>query len=327
MFNIAVAGATGNVGREILRTLHCSNIKINHIYPLASLRSAGKFVSFGNQDIEVLNLNNFDFDKADIVFFATEADISKDFVIKASKKCRLVVDLSSYFRMEDDIPLVVPEVNPQDIRMNNIIANPNCVAIPILTAIKELHEYADIKKLILSTYQSVSGAGKLAMDQLYDQTKNKIFNAFSELDNKSSYAFNLIPSIDKVTDSGYTQEENKIMHEIQKVLGVDIKVTATCVRVPVFVGHSISLNIEFNKNIKPLEAVKVLQNTQGVIVTDYNSKEYFTPLDCVGQDDVFLSRIRQDEANSLNMWIVADNLKKGAALNAVQIAQKFIEKQ
>jgi aspartate-semialdehyde dehydrogenase len=327
MINIAIAGATGNVGREILRTIESSSLKTNKVFPLASMRSVGKLVSFGDKDLEVQSLESFDFNRADIVFFATESDISKNFVTTASKKCKLVIDLSSHFRMHDDIPLVVPEVNPQDIRMHNIIANPNCVAIPVLTVMKELHEQADIKKLILSTYQSVSGAGKIAMDQLYDQSKNKIFNAFSELDNKSSYAFNLVPFIDDITDSGYTKEEDKIMNEIQKVLSIDIKVSATCVRVPVFIGHSISLNVEFNQDITTNEARKILEKTEGVTVSGLDNSEYFTPLDCVGQNEVLVSRIRQDESNSLNMWIVADNLKKGAALNAVQIAQKFIAKQ
>jgi len=291
------------------------------------MRSVGQFVSFGNKDLEVKSLENFDFNKADIVFFATESEISEKFVTTASKKCRLVIDLSSHFRMHDNIPLIVPEVNSQDMGMHNIVANPNCITIPVLTAIKKLHEKADIKKLILSTYQSVSGAGKVAMDQLYEQSKNKIFDAFSELDKKSSYAFNLVPCIDTITESGYTQEENKITSEIQKILGTNIKVSVTCVRVPVFIGHSISLNVEFHDNLTMNEAKKILRQTEGVSVSGLDENEYFTPLDCVGRDEVLVSRIRQDESNSLNIWIVADNLKKGAALNAVQIAQKFIQKQ
>lgn len=325
MLNIAVVGATGNVGREILRIVDSSGLKTNKVIPLASDKSVGKLVSFGDKDLEVLSLAEFNFNRADIVFFATGASVSKEYVHLASKQCKLVIDLSSYFRTQEKIPLIVPEVNSHDIGANNIISNPNCVVIQIATAMHKLHDVAEMKKIILSTYQSVSGAGKIAMDTLYHESSNKIFNAFSELDKKNALAFNLVPKIDEFTDSGYTGEEVKIMEEIKKIFGSSIEVSSTCVRVPVFVGHCISAHVEFLNDITAKNARNILEDSEGVIVADHG--EYHTPLECIGRDEVFISRIRQDTSKSLNFWIVADNLRKGAALNAVQIAQFFIDKK
>ena len=326
MSNVVVIGATGNVGREILKIIYTS-LKVSKISALSSAKSIGKCVSFGNKNLPVYGIDNFDFYNTDIAFFVTNSMVSKKYIENVKKQCRLIVDLSSYYRMYSEIPLLIPEVNIQDMSIyHKIVANPNCVVISILTAIKKLHDYAGIKKIILSTYQAVSGVGKIAMNDLYTQTKNKILSAFADLEKKKSFAFNVIPSIDELTDSGFTKEEMKIANEIQKILGADISITATCARVPVFIGHSMSINIEFDNNISLADARKILLMTRGIRIPQLNESEYFTSLECVGSNNVFVSRIRSNTSNSLDLWIVADNLRKGAALNAVQLAKESIDK-
>ena len=328
-YRVAVVGATGNVGRGVLKELAHSEIEVEKVFALASEKSSGKEISYGDTNTTVSALQDFNFDNVDIVFFATRAKISKEYVIPASQKVKLVVDLSSYFRMHKDIPLVVPEVNLESLALakkSKIITNPNCVVIPMVTALKKLDDFAKVSRLVVSTYQSVSGAGKEAMDNLYSQTKGKMFNVFAGNNKKETIAFNIIPKIDEFAENGYTQEEIKVINETKKILSEDIEVTATCVRIPVFVGHSISVNAEFSKNISAQTAYDILENAEGVITDKRHHTPYFTPLDCVGQDEVFVSRIRQDTAkNILNLWIVSDNLKKGAGLNAIQIAEKYIK--
>ena len=328
-YKVAVVGATGNVGREIFRTLAESKIDVDQAFAFASEKSSGKEVSYGNVNIEVRALTGFDFEGMDIVFFATDSDVSQEYIPIASKKAKLVVDLSSHFRMHKDIPLVVPEVNAESLKLakeSKIVATPNCIVIPLVMALKKLDDYAEISRIVVSTYQSVSGAGKKAMDNLYSQTKSKIFDVFAEDDQKEKIAFNIIPKIDDITENGYTKEEIKVATETQKILSKDIDVSATCVRIPVFVGHSISANVEFVKNISAEMAYSILGKADGVVTDKDHHLPYFTPLDCVGRSEVLVSRIRQDTAkNVLNLWIVSDNLRKGAALNAVQVAEKYIE--
>ena len=241
----------------------------------------------------------------------------------------MVVDLSSHFRMSNEIPLVVPEVNLNSLNLakkSKIVANPNCVAIPLVVTLKSLHDFAKISRIVISSYQSVSGAGKKAMDELYSQTKNKLVSAFSETNHREKLAFNLIPKIDDITENGYTKEELKVIDETKKILSSDMDVTATCVRVPVFIGHSISANVEFSKNLSVPQAYSLLEKSKGIVTNKASKHSFFTPIDCIGKDEVLVSRIRQDTANNiLNLWIVSDNLKKGAALNAVQIVEKYIE--
>ena len=328
-YKVAVVGATGNVGRGVLKELAQSKIEVDKVFALASEKSSGKEVSYGDNNLTVRRLSDFNFDDVDIVFFGTRAKVSKEYVILASKKAKLVVDLSSYFRMDKDIPLVVPEVNLKSLALakkNKIVTNPNCVVIPMVVALKKLHDFAKISRIVVSTYQSVSGAGKEAMDNLYSQARNKMFNAFAESNSKEQIAFNIIPKIDVFAESGYTQEEIKVMGETKKILSEDIEVSATCVRIPVFIGHSMSVNVEFSKDISPQMAYDILENAEGITTDKKHNTQYFTPLDCVGEDDVFVSRIRQDTKNNiLNLWIVSDNLRKGAGLNAIQIAEKYIE--
>jgi aspartate-semialdehyde dehydrogenase len=329
-YNIAVIGATGNVGREILNTLFESKVvRVGKIFVFASESSSGKEVSYGNANLKVQHMRSCNFDDIDIVFFATSHKISKEYVPIASKKVKLVVDLSSYFRMDKNIPLVVPEVNLEDLKLakkSRIVTNPNCVVIPMVVALKRLNDHSQISRIVVSTYQSVSGAGKKAMDKLYSETKEKVLATFHESDAKTNMAFNIISQIDALTESGYTKEEIKIIDETKKILSEDIDVSPTCVRVPVFVGHSMSANVEFSKNISPKMAYDILNKSEGVITDKQHGSNYFTPLDCVGRPEVFVSRVRQDTAkNILNLWIVSDNLRKGAALNAVQIAEKYIE--
>ena len=329
-YNIAVIGATGNVGREILNILTKSQIiNIKEIHAIASEKSIGKEVSFGNKKLKTKPLSGFDFKDIDFAFFATNVDVSKEYIQKVSTKVKLVVDLSSHFRMNKEVPLIVPEVNLDSLKLATkikIVANPNCVAIPLVVTLKNLHDFANVQRIVISTYQSVSGAGKKAMNDLYSQTKNKLVNAFSESNQKEKIAFNLIPKIDDITENGYTKEEIKVINETKKILSNDIDVTATCVRVPVFVGHSISANVEFSKNLSVSQAYSLLNKSKGVITNKENKYDFFTPIDCMGKNEVLVSRIRQDIANNiLNLWIVSDNLKKGAALNAVQIVEKYIE--
>ena len=280
-YSIAVIGATGNVGREILNILENSKVQIEKIFAVASQKSVGKEVVFKNRSIEVNSIEGFDFTDIDFVFFATNASISKKYVLVASKKVKLVIDLSSHFRMNEDIPLVVPEVNLSSLKLakeSHIVTNPNCVAIPLVVTLKNLHTFAQVSRIVVSTYQSVSGAGKKAMDDLYVQTKDRLSNVFSDDNNREKIAFNVIAKIDELTETGYTNEEIKVMEETKKMLCSDIDITATCVRVPVFVGHSMSVNVEFSKNISVNEAYNILNKSEGVLTdrsSEYNYRYLF----------------------------------------------------
>lgn len=330
--NVAVVGATGNVGREILNILAERKFPIGNIYALASQRSVGKEISFGMERIlKAENLDGFDFSKVDIVLSSAGSSVSQQFVPIATKAGAVVIDNTSFYRMDKDVPLVVTEVNPEAIaeyKKKGVIANPNCAVMQLAVALKPLHDRVAIKRVVLSTYQSVSGAGKAAMDELYEQTKAKLTFQKPKIKKLSKeIAFNLIPQIDSFMDNGYTKEEWKITEEIKKIMDPSIQLTATCVRVPVFVGHSEAVNVEFEGKISASEAKSILTKAEGVVLESKND-QYTTPLDIVKTDKVYVSRIRDDlsQANTLNMWVVADNLRKGAALNAVQIAELLIKR-
>jgi aspartate-semialdehyde dehydrogenase len=329
-YNIAVVGATGNVGHQMLSTLAERNFPVNDVFAVASAKSQGKKVSFGDNTLTVQSLTDFDFRDVDIALFSPGSQVSSEFAPIAAKHA-VVIDNTSFFRMFDDIPLVVPEVNSSDIALfknRNIISNPNCAVIQLVVALKPLHEVAKIKRVVITTFQSVSGAGKAAMDELYFQTKGKFINEHIPPSKfKKQIAFNCIPQIGDIESNLNTNEENKIVSEVKKILDPNIQVSATCVRVPVFVGHSESVNIEFEEELSPEMVRKILKKAPGVVVIDSPEKSLFiTPQECVGDNEVYVSRIRKDEStkNALNMWIVSDNLKKGAALNAVQIAEELI---
>ncbi|MDF1587155.1 aspartate-semialdehyde dehydrogenase [Marinimicrococcus flavescens] len=332
-YRVAVAGATGAVGSEILNILAEVNFPANEVIALASERSVGKEVSYGEErTLKVQNLDTFDFEGVDIALFSPGAAVSAVHAPRAGAAGCVVIDNTSQFRMDPDVPLIVPEVNPHAIdgfRARNIIANPNCSTIQMVMALKPLHELARIKRVVVSTYQSVSGAGQEGMDELFDQTKSIYMN-----DKKApqvfqkQIAFNLIPQIDKFLEDGSTKEEWKMVVETQKILDPEIEVSATCVRVPVFVGHSESVNVEFHEPVDIEEARDALRNFDGIVLLDDPAKgEYVTPVECVGEFATFVSRMRVDPTvpYGLNMWVVSDNLRKGAALNTVQIAQKLIE--
>ncbi len=333
-YKVAVMGATGSVGREILNTLHERNFPVRDVYALASKKSIGREVSFGEGDVlQIKDLAEFDFKGIDIVLLSAGGDISKKYAPIAAKAGAVVIDNSSYWRMDKDVPLIIPEVNPDDIKLykkKNIIANPNCSTIQMLVALKPLHDLATIKRIVVSTYQSVSGAGRLAMDELFSQTKAMFSNGEIK---KEAFAkqisFNVIPQIDNFMPDGATKEEWKMIVETKKILDKNIEVSATCVRVPVFVAHAEAVNVEFKKPITPKQARDVLSETEGVLVIDKQDLEdgFVTPLEASGSDAVFVSRIREDRSvkNGLDMWVVADNLRKGAALNAVQIAELLIK--
>ena len=332
-YNIAILGATGAVGREILVTLAERKFPVNRVHALASRKSIGKQVSFGDKDIlNVECADDFDFKKVDIAIFSAGSERSKIFAPKATAAGCIVIDNSSAFRMDDDCPLVIPEVNPEAIAMHKkkgIISNPNCAVIQMLVALYPLHQISKIKRIVASTYQSVSGAGKNAMDELYYQTKAAL--TYQEM-RKSAFdkeiSFNLIPKIGNFLKNGYTQEEEKIEQETRKILDPSIKVTATCVRVPVFVGHSVSVNVEIEDKVNLMDLIRIISDAPGVMVLDdVNMEDYATPKDLLGNPEVLVSRIREDKTvkHGFNMWIVGDNLRKGAALNAVQIAEELIE--
>lgn len=331
-YNVAVVGATGNVGREALSILAERKFPINNIVALASERSAGKNVSFGDtKTLKVEDLATFDFSNTDIAIFSPGASVSKVYAPKAAEQGCVVIDNTSFFRMDPEIPLVVPEVNPEDIALytkRGIIANPNCSTIQMVVALKPLHDLAGIKRIVVATYQSVSGAGKEGMDELYDQTKKKY--GYEEVTpNKFTkpISFNVIPHIDVFMESGSTKEEWKMVEETKKILDPTIKVSATCVRVPVFVGHAEAVNVEFEDPITEQEARAALEEAPGVVILDRRENGgYATPIEVVREDEVYISRLRKDPSieNGLNMWIVADNVRKGAALNAVQIAEVLI---
>lgn len=332
-YKIAVVGATGNVGREILQILAERNFPVSEVVALASKNSLGREVSFGeNQVLKVQVLEEYDFSGTDIALFSPGSAVSKIHAPRAAEAGCVVIDNTSYFRMEEDIPLIVPEVNAyalENFRERNIISNPNCSTIQMVVALKPLHDVNPIKRVVVSTYQSVSGAGKEGMDELYNQTKNLYFNDHMEPKKFTKrIAFNVIPHIDTIMDDGVTKEEWKMVQETKKILDPSIEVSATCVRVPVFVGHSESVNIEFTNPITPEEIFDIYEDAPGIVVIDRREDGgYATPADIAGDDPVYVSRIRQDTtiANGINMWVVADNLRKGAALNAVQIAEVLIE--
>jgi aspartate-semialdehyde dehydrogenase len=328
-YKVAVVGATGNVGREMLGILAERKFPISEVHAVASARTAGNEVSFGDHDIlKVQDLEKFDFKGVDIALFSPGAKVSAVHGPRAAKAGAVVIDNTSYFRMDKDVPLVVPEVNPQAIAQHTkkgIIANPNCSTIQMVVALKPLHDLAKIKRIVVSTYQSVSGAGRAAMDELFTQTRGIYVNdpAKPELFTKQ-IAFNVIPHIDIFMDDGSTKEEWKMVVETKKILDPEIAVTATCVRVPVFIGHAEAVNIEFERPISEDQAREALQNAEGVVVVDHRANEgYVTPAESAGEDATYVSRIRKDPTvpNGLNIWVVADNLRKGAALNAVQIAE------
>ena len=327
-YNIVVVGATGNVGHEMLNILSERAFPIDKIAVLASRKSLGTEVSFGDKTLTTEDLDTFDFTGWDIALFAVGSDATKKYAPIAAKANCVVIDNSSLYRYDPDIPLIVPEVNPEAIhgyKNKNIIANPNCSTAQMVVALKPLHDRAKIKRVVVSTYQSVSGSGKAAIDSLWDETKaidNPTASASQHY--TKQIAFNVIPHIDVFMDSGDTKEEWKMVVETKKIIDKDIKVTATCVRVPVFVGHSESVNIEFEDFLDEDEARDILREAPGVMVIDKREDGgYVTPIECVGDFATFISRIRQDVTveNGLNLWCVSDNLRKGAALNAVQIAE------
>lgn len=329
-YKIAVVGATGNVGREMLNILAEREFPIEEIAAVASPRSQGRKIDFGDsgKELKVHNIENFDFSGWDMALFAAGSGPTKIYAPKAAAAGCTVIDNSSLYRMDPDVPLIVPEVNPDAIdgyKVKNIIANPNCSTAQMMVALKPLHDAATIKRVVVSTYQSVSGAGKSGMDELFEQSRaifvgdpkdNEVFT--------KQIAFNVIPHIDVFLEDGSTKEEWKMVVETKKILDPKIKVTATCVRVPVFVGHSESINLEFEKELTAKDAQKILREAPGIMLVDKREDEgYTTPVECVGDSATYISRVREDSTveNGLNIWCVSDNLRKGAALNAVQIAE------
>ncbi|HUC60436.1 MAG TPA: aspartate-semialdehyde dehydrogenase [Alphaproteobacteria bacterium] len=332
-YRVAVVGATGNVGREMLQILADRDFPADEVIALASERSVGHEVSFGERaTLKVRDLATFDFKGTDIVLSSPGAKVSAVHTPRAAKAGAVVIDNTSYFRMDPDVPLVVPEVNAQAIAgysKRNIIANPNCSTMQLVVALKPLHDLARIRRIVVSTYQSVSGAGKDAMDELFEQTRGIFVGEHPERKTfTKQIAFNVIPHIDVFMDDGYTKEEWKMEVETKKILDPKILVTATCVRVPVFIGHAESVNLEFERELGVDEARAALRAAPGVSVVDYRVDEgYVTPVESAGEDAVFVSRIREDRTveHGLNLWIVSDNLRKGAALNAVQIAEELVK--
>jgi len=328
--NIAIVGATGNVGRKIIEVLEKKNFSIDNLYLVASSKSAGSKLKFKGKEIEVENLENFDFSKAKITFFSAGGKISEKYVPLAAKHS-VVIDNSSHFRMDPDVPLVVPQVNSNDIKniKKNIIANPNCSTAQLVIILKPLHDLFKIKRVVISTYQSTSGAGKAPMDELVEQTKLSLENKKITSKNfTKQIAFNAIPHIDVFVDEGYTKEEVKMVNETKKILDNKIELTATCVRIPVLVSHAESLNIEFEKPFTLEKVVQALDSADGCkVIDDRKDGGYITPVEAEGKNETFISRIRKDNSNknTINLWCVSDNLLRGAALNAVEIAEAYIE--
>ena len=328
--DIAIVGATGNVGRKTLEVLQEKNFSINNLYLLASSKSAGKKIIFKGKNFEVEDLNSFDFSRVKIAFFAAGGNVSENFVERAAKSC-IVIDNSSRYRMDPDVPLIVPQVNSADLNniKKNIIANPNCSTAQLVIALKPLHDLYNIKRVVVSTYQSVSGGGKAPMDELIEQTKSVLDGKKVKSKNfTKQIAFNAIPHIDVFSDDGYTKEELKMVNETKKILDSDISLTATCVRLPIFVSHSESVNIQFKKSFTIDKIRDVLNNFDGCRVVDERADGgYATPLEAEGKNETFISRIRNDKTieNGLNLWIVSDNLLRGAALNSVEIAETLIK--
>jgi aspartate-semialdehyde dehydrogenase len=333
-YKIAVVGATGNVGREMLDILAERNFPADEVVAVASRQSQGVECSFGDKTLKVKALDHFDFSDVDICLMSAGGAVSKEWSPKIAAQGAIVIDNSSAWRMDPDVPLIVPEVNADAVTgfaKKNIIANPNCSTAQLVVALKPLHDKAKIKRVVVATYQSVSGAGKDAMDELFSQSK-AVFT-LDEVETKTfskRIAFNVIPHIDVFMEDGYTKEEWKMVVETKKILDPKIKLTATCVRVPVFVGHSEAVNIEFENPITADEAREILGNAPGCLVIDKREPGgYVTPYECVGEDATYISRIREDATteNGLQIWIVSDNLRKGAALNAVQIAECLINRK
>ena len=332
-FTIAIAGATGNVGREMLNILEERGFPADKVVPLASRRSIGQEVSYGDKTLKVQALENYDFSEADICLMSAGGNVSKEWSPKIAAKGCVVIDNSSAWRYDADVPLIVPEVNADAVegfRKKNIIANPNCSTAQLVVALKPLHDAATIKRIVVSTYQSVSGAGKEGMDELFTQTRAVFVS--DPLENKKftkRIAFNVIPHIDVFMEDGYTKEEWKVLAETKKMLDPKIKVTCTAVRVPVFIGHSEAVNIEFEKPITADEAREILREAPGCLVIDKKEDGgYITPYESAGEDATYISRIREDATveNGLNIWVVSDNLRKGAALNTVQIAELLVNR-
>ena len=329
--NIAIVGATGNVGRKLIEVLEKKNFSVTQAFLVASSKSSGKKINFLGKEHTVEDLEKFDFSKVKIAFFAAGSAVAEKWAPIAANKT-IVIDNSKFFRKDSDIPLIVPEVNSKELskfKNKNIIANANCSVIPIVVALKPLHDLYNVKRIVASTYQSVSGVGKAGMDELLSQTKEILENKNVQSKNfTKQIAFNAIPHIDSFLENGSTKEEQKNHDEIKKILDKKINVTSTCVRIPVLVSHSISINIEFHKKPKIEEIKKVLSSSPGCIVVDeHKDGGYITPVEAENKFETFISRIRHDSSqeNSINMWIVSDNLLKGAALNAVEIAETLIE--
>ena len=331
-YKVAVVGATGNVGREMLNILEEVSFPVDELHAIASRKSKGVEVSFGDRTVKCQDIEQFDFSKVDIVLMSAGGEVSRAWSEKIGKAGPIVIDNSSAFRSDPDVPLIVPEVNPdavKDAKKKNIIANPNCSTAQLVVALKPLHDAARIKRVVVSTYQSVSGAGKDGMDELWNQTK--AIYGLGDATPKTfpkQIAFNVIPFIGAFQDDGYTDEEAKMWKETHKMLDPSSKLTVTCVRVPVFVGHSEAVTVEFDRPIEPDEAREILRDAPGVLVVDKQEHDgYVTPVDAAGEFAVYVSRIRKDHTveNGLSFWVVSDNLRKGAALNAVQIAQLLDE--
>ena len=328
--NIAIVGATGNVGRKILEVLEKKNFKVDNLHLLASSKSLGSSLNFKGKDFKIELLDDFDFSKVDLTFFSAGGKISEKFAPKAAKNS-IVVDNSSFFRMDPEVPLIVPQVNPNDMKNipKNIIANPNCSTAQLVIVLKPLHDSYKIKRVVVSTYQSTSGAGKAPMDEMVGQTMAIINSKKVSSENfTKQIAFNAIPHIDAFAEDGYTKEELKMIHETKKILDDKIELTATCVRVPVFVSHSLAVNLEFEKEYEEDQVREIFKSAPGLKMIDYRADEgYVTPVESAGLDPVYVSRIRRDPSikNGLNFWCVSDNLRKGAALNTVQIAEILIK--
>lgn len=329
-YRVVVVGATGNVGREMLNVLAEREFPVDELAAVASPRSTGDEIEFGETGrmLKVRNIEHFDFTGWDIALFAAGSDVAKAYAPKAASQGCVVIDNSSLYRMDPDVPLIVPEVNPEAIAgygAKNIIANPNCSTAQLVVALKPLHDAATIRRVVVATYQSVSGAGKQGMDELFEQSRN-IFVGDPATPKKftKQIAFNVIPHIDSFLDDGSTKEEWKMVVETKKIMGSKIRVSATCVRVPVFVGHSEAVNIEFERELSASDAQKLLRDAPGVMLVDKREDGgYITPVECVGDGATYVSRVRDDPTvdNGLSLWCVSDNLRKGAALNAVQIAE------
>ena len=336
-YNLAIVGATGNVGREMLNILEERNFPIDNLYLLASSRSKGQKINFKGKELIVEDLSEFDFSKVQIGLFSPGGSVSAEYAPVAAAAGCIVIDNTSFFRMKNEVPLIVPEVNAsvleeffQQENRCNIISNPNCSTTQMVVALKPLHDAAIINRVVVSTYQSVSGAGKSGMDELFNQTQSIYTNKPIEKNKfTKQIAFNAIPHIDSFLENGNTKEEQKMIDETKKILDEGIKVSATCVRVPVFISHSESVNLEFDSPLSEKKATELLNNCENISVIDYRKDEgYVTPIEAAGEDKVYVSRIREDHTidNGLNIWVVSDNLRKGAALNAVQIAELIYKK-